>query len=81
LSRYSLLITSDLVTVLASDDTLEPSSLEKRMKLLETHPEWRVVYSDVAFMNDTGELLGRYSQMMPELQPSGNVFGVLLATI
>ncbi|HUN07790.1 MAG TPA: glycosyltransferase [Aggregatilineales bacterium] len=69
--------TSDLVTVLASDDTLEPSSLEKRMKLLETHPEWRVVYSDVAFMNDTGELLGRYSQMMPELQPSGNVFGVL----
>ncbi|MBN8590140.1 MAG: glycosyltransferase [Anaerolineae bacterium] len=70
--------TSDLIAFLDSDDTLEPTSLEKRSALLESHPEWFVIYSDVQLVQENGTAMGRYSQLMPGLQPSGNVFGMLV---
>lgn len=68
----------DLIAFLDSDDTLPRTSLEQRASLLESHPDWSVIYSDVQFIQPDGQLGKYYSHLMPHLQPSGNVFGAMV---
>ncbi|MGF1505400.1 MAG: glycosyltransferase family 2 protein [Anaerolineae bacterium] len=66
----------DLITFLDSDDTLPPTSIEKREAYLVSHPEMHAVYCDVAYQNDDQEL-GRFSAIRPGPRPSGTIFAEL----
>ncbi len=67
--------TGDLIAFLDSDDTLHSNSIERRVQILNTHPAYRVVYTDVTLVDmNTSELLGTYAQTRRGFRPSGDVF-------
>ena len=48
----------EYIAVLNSDDAWEPTKLEKQVKYLDSHPEIGAVFSKVAFIDETGTLIG-----------------------
>lgn len=66
--------TGDLIAFLDDDDTLPPTSIDQRAKLLEAYPEFAVVYGDALLIDFEGNEIGRYSTIRPGERPSGNVF-------
>ena len=67
-------VSCDVIALLDSDDTLLPTSIEKRLSILEARPDISVVYSDVWLVDEHGTRLARYTEVEPRPRPSGNVF-------
>jgi glycosyltransferase involved in cell wall biosynthesis len=71
------LATGDLIAFLDSDDLLALDSIEKRAAILEAHPEYDVVYSNVQMVSAKGDVLGLYTEFRPGPRPSGDVYAHL----
>jgi glycosyltransferase involved in cell wall biosynthesis len=65
---------ADLIAFLDSDDTLPQNSIERRRYILETHPEYGVVYTDALLIDENGTPLARFTEFNPRVRPSGKIF-------
>lgn len=71
------LATGDLIAFLDSDDLLMLDSIEKRAAILEAHPEYDVVYSNVQMVAANGDVQGLYTEFRPGPRPTGDVYAHL----
>lgn len=67
----------DVISLLDSDDILLPTSIEKRLSLLESLPDISVVYSDVMLVDEQAKVIARFTDVVPPPRPSDNAFQVL----
>ncbi len=66
----------DLITFLDSDDTLAPTSIERRASYLETHPAINIVYTGAHMTDMQGNVLSWFRK--PPL-PEGMIFSEIIA--
>ncbi len=51
----------DILAWINSDDTYEPGAFAAAVKYLRTHPEVGMVYGDCNYINETGNVIGRFN--------------------
>ena len=51
----------DILAWLNSDDTYEPGAISAAVKYLQEHPEAGMVYGDCNFINETGQVIGKFN--------------------
>ena len=51
----------DILAWLNSDDTYEPGAVSAAVKYLQEHPEVGMVYGDCNFINENGNVIGRFN--------------------
>ncbi len=52
--------TGDILAWLNSDDTYQPGAVAQAVRLLEDHPGWGMVYGDTQFINEKGNVIGKF---------------------
>lgn len=50
----------DILAWINSDDTYEPGAVSAAVQFLKEHPEVGMVYGDCNYINETGEVIGRF---------------------
>jgi glycosyltransferase involved in cell wall biosynthesis len=68
-------VTGKWVAILDGDDRFLPCKLEKEMEALQNYPTARCVYSNVAFIDNKGQFMGKVRDR--EEQPSGDIFSYI----
>lgn len=53
--------TGDILAWLNSDDTYEPGAISAAVKYLQQHPEVGMVYADCNFIDERGNVIGRFA--------------------
>ena len=67
----------DYIAFLDSDDRYKPENIERKVQYLQCHKEYRWVYSDWVWINESNRIIGLGSQdknTLAHMQASGNVF-------
>lgn len=65
------LSSGEYVCFIDSDDKIAPQRFEKQLNVLEQVPTVGLVYSDASIINETSEIIGKYSVFI-------NLFGKML---
>jgi glycosyltransferase involved in cell wall biosynthesis len=69
--------TGDAVMFLDSDDMLLPTSVEHSVAAMQADPRIGVVYGDALVVDQNGNAVELYSEVMPGERPSGMILGAL----
>lgn len=58
----------DILAWLNSDDTYQPGAVSEAVDFLTAHPEIGMVYGDTSFIDESGELIGRFPAAQTDYQ-------------
>lgn len=58
----------DILAWINSDDTYEPGAVTAAAKYLQEHPEVGMVYGDCNFINESGEVIGKFNSAQTNYQ-------------
>jgi len=72
-------VRGDLVTLLDGDDRFLPTKLEKEFEIFINHPEVRIVFSNVFFIDEHGNRTGIWCSENQTLPPSCYIFHEVFA--